>query len=571
MSFDPSQSDPSQPESRESSAPQNSDATEPVSAEPRVPNPFLSDPVSESIVEAEIANDPYEMERQMGRLHPLSLVFEAISQIRALIIPAVIAVFSAANGSVEGLIFAGVIFVPTLIRSIVRYFSLRYQIRESELTVTQGIFFQRIRTVPIERIQNIDLIQNVMHRVFNVAEVRIETASGTEPEATLRVLSMAKVEQLREAIFNPRIAKAAIRATDAPASELLDLDGDADAHYGTQQVEALYRISTSELFRAGLASNRGTLLLGVLFGLYFQFDEQLNIDLKQVVRTVSEGMETATLVFVSLVIFVGLLVLFRLLGIAWYILRFHGYELSRSGEDLRIRCGLFTKVSATVPRKRIQFISIQQNLIMRWMKLASIRIETAGAAGKGQEDATKTVSSRWFLPVVHEEKVRELIEVLRPGLVWDWESFNWQPISPKAAKRMMRLAILSSLLVGFAGYLSLDLWGVLLGVVSIPPFLWYAIKRSKSKKFARTDDIIAYRSGIFTRRTSMTFFEKIQTVSVYQSPFDRRWDMATLCVDTAAAGPAGHKIHIGYLTSDFAKAEYNAIVKKSSGLQPVFS
>ena len=68
----------------------------------------------------------------------------------------------------------------------------------------------------------------------------------------------------------------------------------------------------------------------------------------------------------------------------------------------------------------------------------------------------------------------------------------------------------------------------------------------------------------------MTFFEKVQTVSVYESPFDRRWGMATLCVDTAAAGPADHKIKIGYLTNELAKSEFEAIVQQSSGKQPVF-
>ncbi len=556
-------------------SPNPSDLPAPAESSDRPSNPFAD----YGIVEAEIAeqaqpslnDEAATITQKLGRLHPLSLVFEVISHVRSLIFPAVIAIFSAANGRIDGLIFAGIIFVPTLIRSTIRYFSLRYQIRESELVVTEGIFFQRIRTVPIERIQNIDLIQNLLHRVFNLAEVRIETASGTEAEATLRVLSMSKVEQLREAIFKPQSTRPSSEdATDALSAE--STLADAAQIVVREESETLHSIGISELIRAGIASNRGTILLGVLFGAYFQFDDQLEqiVDIKSMIRAVSEGMDTYTIVFVSIAVFIGLLLLFRLLGIAWYILRFQGYELTRCGEDLRIRCGLFTKVSATVPRKRIQFISIQQNWLMRWMKLSSIRIETAGAAGKGKEDATKTVSSRWFLPVVADHRVRELVEALRPGLVWDWESFDWQPISPKAGRRMIRIAIFVSILLGIGGYLSLGLWGITAGLAAMPCLIWLAIKRSKSKKFTRTDQIIAYRSGIFTRRTSMTFFEKVQTVSVYESPFDRRWGMATLCVDTAAAGPADHKIKIGYLTNELAKSEFEAIVQQSSGKQPVF-
>ena len=84
------------------------------------------------------------------------------------------------------------------------------------------------------------------------------------------------------------------------------------------------------------------------------------------------------------------------------------------------------------------------------------------------------------------------------------------------------------------------------------------------------DEGVAYRSGVFTKKTSFTFFEKVQTLRVDQSPFDRRWKMATLSVDTAAAGPADHTINIPYLNQDFAHAEYEELLRKSSGHEPIF-
>ena len=46
--------------------------------------------------------------------------------------------------------------------------------------------------------------------------------------------------------------------------------------------------------------------------------------------------------------------------------------------------------------------------------------------------------------------------------------------------------------------------------------------------------------------------------------------MASLCIDTAAAGPADHRIHIDYLTDEFAKSEFDEIVKQSAEQLPVF-
>jgi putative membrane protein len=60
----------------------------------------------------------------------------------------------------------------------------------------------------------------------------------------------------------------------------------------------------------------------------------------------------------------------------------------------------------------------------------------------------------------------------------------------------------------------------------------------------------------------MTFLNKIQVVRWSQSPFDRRWKMAQLSIDTAASGPADHKIAVEMLDADFAKRECQALALK---------
>ena len=68
----------------------------------------------------------------------------------------------------------------------------------------------------------------------------------------------------------------------------------------------------------------------------------------------------------------------------------------------------------------------------------------------------------------------------------------------------------------------------------------------------------------------MTFFEKIQTLRVDQSPFDRRWKMARLSIDTAAAGPADHLISVPYLDAAFVNQEFAELYRKSAFHQPRF-
>ncbi len=52
------------------------------------------------------------------------------------------------------------------------------------------------------------------------------------------------------------------------------------------------------------------------------------------------------------------LVLVRIISMIWALVRLYDFRLTRVGEDLRSEYGLFTKVAATVPIRRVQAITI---------------------------------------------------------------------------------------------------------------------------------------------------------------------------------------------------------------------
>lgn len=500
---------------------------------------------------------PEPAQQPPNRLHPISLLFDLIHYIRTNIIPALVGVSGAATGSMFGIWLAGIIFIPTVLAAVIRYVTLRYGIREGELIVTEGLFFRRLRTVPVSKIQNVDMVQNVLHRLFKVAEVRIETASGMEAEASLRVLSMKQVADLRAEIFLVRAGQSAAAEQAGPPS-------------AAESAKVLLQIPLNWLARAGIASGRGMIILGLIVGTAYQFNTSDFVDLNRLRKIIPTDISTTETAVASAIVIVAALVLLRLLSIVWFVLRFYGYQLSSHGNELRISCGLFTKLSATIPRRRIQFISVHRSLAMRWMGLATVRIETAGGAGNRNEDAATVVSRRWFVPVIPQDRVPELIAELRPGLVWDETRFDWVPLSPHAARRLVRLAVIQGMLLAGLGLVWTRPWGWTAGIALLPALIWWALKKSRSMRYAQFQEGVIYRSGILTRKTSVTFFEKIQTLGLHQSPLDRRWRMARLRVDTAAAGPAEHQIDVPLLDESVARKEFEELVQRAASYLPAY-
>src|SRR5690606_36238233 len=71
-----------------------------------------------------------------------------------------------------------------------RYFTYTYGIGDDALVIRSGVLARSLRVIPFARIHNVALEQSLLHRLFGVASVRLESAGAKRPEAEMRVLSL---------------------------------------------------------------------------------------------------------------------------------------------------------------------------------------------------------------------------------------------------------------------------------------------------------------------------------------------------------------------------------------------
>ncbi len=485
------------------------------------------------------------------RLHGASLVLRIGKHARLLILPAIVVLFFTREGSPEYWLVA--MFVPSVLYELFKYLTLRYRFTDEDLIVRQGLLFRSERHIRFRRIQNIDIVQRPLHRLLGVADVKIETAGGSEPEAQLQVLSLEAIAKMRQRVFAVDTGEPSVGADKAAASVQPESPTSAE---GSRVV--VLRIPTAELVTLGLISNRGMVLVLIAAGFLWEFGLAERIELDWLFESAA-GLRLTTMVAVGMATLIGTLLLLRGLSVVWTILRFHGFVLERVGDDLRISCGLLTRSSATIPRHRVQFLSIHQTLLARWAGRASIRLETAGSETGEENDAV--VSGKSFVPIVRQDQVGEVVGALFPDL--DLENPPWRGLAPRARGRMIRVALVVGLLATLGCALLVQPWGALAVLVFLPMGVWHAMVSFRRIAWARSPVGLVFRSGVMTRKLSATFYDKIQVITLKESPFDRRYEMASLKVDTAGAGPADHKICIPYLPREVALAQLEDLFEKA--------
>ena len=141
------------------------------------------------------------------RLHPLTLGFSAFTIARQMVWPALAGGFGLGDGRIARMlpIFIAALAVPALIGAALKYGRYRWRLTADELFLRSGVLSRRDRVIPLARVQNVEVRQNVLHRVFGVAELRVETAgSGTEAEAVLSVLGVAEAQAIRAELLAHR-------------------------------------------------------------------------------------------------------------------------------------------------------------------------------------------------------------------------------------------------------------------------------------------------------------------------------------------------------------------------------
>lgn len=415
--------------------------------------------------------------------------------------------------------------------SMFSYFRFYFLVENGQFILQQGFFRRSVVSIPLDRIQSVTFQQNVLHRLFGVVGVDIDTAGSQGSEASILALSQAKAEELRDYLMQ-------FRQEQAQESE------------ATSSPQWLLSLQPADLLRIGLGQNHlrtAGILLALAIGFLDDVREALGMKSLPIEEWIQQG---AGLEFLGWALSLGiLLLLVAFLGtLILTVVRHYDFRVRETARGFYLSGGLFNRRELSAVKSKIQFMRWQTNPLLQRFHLYAVRLFQA---------ASESVQARTSIqiPGAYPEQLEVLQESYFPGFSQE-ETTSYPVDKQYFIRRFLWLGLLPG--VGLLlGTLVMQSFGTYtwLGIFWIP-FSWFWHRHAwRNWSLALSPKGLQVQYGVWTRTGILLEWKHVQSVEINQSPFQQRAQLADITFYTAAGA-----VSIPYISLNLARPLRNYVL-----------
>ena len=418
-----------------------------------------------------------------------------------------------------------------------------YAVDADGVYLRSGILSRKLRTARLPRIQSVDVVHPLLGRIFGLGQLTVEVAGGRDSRVVIGFLTTRELQTLRDRILDlaagqidlpgPTSEGGAVGA-GAEGRDTGSIDDAASAvraeglapegAAGSQTAPELRAVpmQASHFQEYPLYSVDGSVLIGSLLrsvSLYLSLILPTVVIVVGIIAYVvddppSGGVFALATTFMSTVAGAVSLVWSRF-NSAW------NFQAAATPSGIRMRYGLTSDTSRTLPPGRVHGVGITQPILWRGKDWWKVDVTVAGREDRSQDGQNRQFGNL-LLPVgVRDTALRALWLVVPDLGVPDPDRLLAQALTgrdddgvgdPQAPAGSAE-----------RGFVRLSRRGRI-----FRPLTW------RRAAIALTDTCVIIRHGRWRRRLAVFPYERIQSLRVRQGPLARRRGLASLRFDMVA-------------------------------------
>lgn len=397
---------------------------------------------------------------------------------------------------------------------------------KQEFVVNKGIFNRDQVIIQLDKIQQVNINQNILQKIIGVYGLKIDTAGAHGEEVSIKAIDETSAYNLKEHLLH---RKTEVKAESENGQE----------NYAIEEVPFL-RISNWTLFKVGLTSNYGqSLALLVAFFYTVIYEGRQLLDAFKINKDEIQSTVTGMLTIVTVFILIAcLLVVLLLINLVRTFYKYFELEISEHKNALLLSSGLIAKKNTLISPNKVQITRYSQNYFQNKMNMLNMSLRQAhfGQSKKGHEMQGNTLEIPGCNPDERDELLKMILgkEVLKgKTFIPDWRFLNL----PVFFKLVLPAAVF--LISAFNIPELKPFIGIVIPYFLIGLFMIYVSYRRH--RISVNQDFIIKKSGIWDVSNEIVQPNKIQAITTFQYPWHKGVDVGHLSLHTAAG-----QIHFKY-------------------------
>uniref|UniRef100_UPI0040480631 PH domain-containing protein n=1 Tax=Roseivirga sp. TaxID=1964215 RepID=UPI0040480631 len=403
-----------------------------------------------------------------------------------------------------------------LIGSVLTYFRFYFQIENNAIIIDKGVLKRTKTNIPFERIQTINFSQNIIHQIFNVVSVEIDTAGAGKAEISIDALNKEQANALREYILAEK-ELLVTEATDATQAHEVEKD----------QPELLLHLNPIDLFKVGVSQNHFR-SMGIIFAFVFTTINEITNNIADLVTEQFSQYEKYLVnntLFAFLASAILVIIISFLFSLFNTLLKYFELKLWINKKGLKLVRGLLNREEISINTNKVQMVSWSTNPIRKIFNMYTLQIAQASST---EVNAQK---SKINVPGSYKQQVSKVIKMVFPN-----EYLGNEPkhkISPLVKSRIFLFSGIIPTLLGLSTWFIVE-QKAFFALFFLPLSFFLAKFYHKKSSYEINEELIRRNRGIIETEHILTQIHKVQVVKVTQSWYQRRKQLASLKLYTAA-------------------------------------
>ena len=418
-----------------------------------------------------------------------------------------IRVFDKDGSVLAASILLAIIAAVAIIHALLEYRYFTFQISTAELTVRSGYIRKKQVSIPLAKIQSLNMKQNLLQRLLKIYTLEVNTAGAKGSEVTLQALSLTTIREVEQLV--------SLGSAASPSAEHAQ-----EAAFTEEAQSTIVRLSPMDLLRVGLTNNHIKVVVfvyGFLFSIYDDIPERWQQLAVSTLDQLSAQASSQLAIYLAL----GLLcaILFTVMGAILATFAWHfNLTLSHTPSRLVLDAGLIAHKRILIPFKKIQTLSWTTNPLRRLIGIYAVSVGQASSL-------VETEKMKANVPGCTDAQVEQIQRALFGTSLTD-EPEQLHRSHPVYLRNLwLTLGLAPAALGTIAGYLSDSplVWSWLWAIAYLP----FAYLSWRHAYFYMDEQHVVVSSGSFGHRRQLFALHKIQGVSVQQSNWQKPRGRAT--------------------------------------------